>query len=83
MAEEASVEYQRVLDTVYAKAAPLVGCGEVTTSIPALTTVDASRPGLALATIDGDVYGAGDWQIPFSIRGTRSSTPARWWSRTD
>jgi glutaminase len=62
------VEYQRVLDTVYAKAAPLVGCGHVTTTIPVLTTVDSRRLGLALATIEGDVYGAGDWQTPFSIQ---------------
>lgn len=62
------MEYQRVLDIVYAKAAPLVGCGDVTTTIPALTTIDAARLGLALATIDGEVYGAGDWQTPFSIQ---------------
>jgi glutaminase len=62
------VEYQRILDIVCAKTAPLVGCGEVTTTVPALTTIDASRLGLALATVDGEIYGAGDWQTPFSIQ---------------
>ncbi len=62
------MEFQRVLETAYAKAAPLVGCGQVTTTIPALTTIDASRLGLALATIDGEVYGTGDWQTPFSVQ---------------
>lgn len=60
--------YQRVLDTVLAETSPLAACGQVTTTIPALTTVDPSRLGLALATIDGEVYGAGDWQTPFSIQ---------------
>ncbi len=62
------MEFQRVLETAYAKAAPLVGCGQVTTTISALTTIDASRLGLALATIDGEVYGTGDWQTPFSVQ---------------
>ena len=62
------MKLQRVLRSVYAKAAPLVGCGQVSTTIPALATVDASRLGLALATIDGEVHGVGDWRTPFSVQ---------------
>ena len=50
------------------RVAPFIGCGRLAESIPALTTVDPSRFGLALATVDGAVYGVGDWQIPFSIQ---------------
>jgi glutaminase len=62
------VDYQNILDTVHATVAPLVGCGRRTESIPALTTVDPSRFGLALATVDGAAYGVGDWLTPFSIQ---------------
>jgi glutaminase len=62
------VDYEEILDSVQAAVAPLVGCGEVTANIPALATVDASRFGLALASVDGEVHGIGDWQVPFSIQ---------------
>jgi glutaminase len=62
------VDYEGLLGAVHAKAVPFVGCGEVAQTIPELARADASRLGLALATIDGKVYGAGDWQTPFSIQ---------------
>jgi glutaminase len=62
------VDYQNILDTVHATVAPLIGCGRRAECIPALTNVDPSRFGLALATVDGAVYGVGDWLTPFSIQ---------------
>jgi glutaminase len=62
------VDYQEILDSVHAAVAPLVGCGQVTTGIPALAAVRASHFAMALATVDGAVHGVGDWQVPFSIQ---------------
>jgi len=62
------VDYQEILDSVHATVAPLIGCGQVTPDIPALATVSAEHFGMALATVDGAVYGVGDWQVPFSIQ---------------
>jgi glutaminase len=63
-----TVDYQDVLDTVHETVAPTIGCGRRAEGIPALAAVDPSRFGLALATVDGAVYGVGDWQTPFSIQ---------------
>ena len=62
------MDYQGILDTVQAAVRPLIGCGRTTEQIPALTTVSPSRFGLALATVDGAVYGVGDWLMPFSVQ---------------
>jgi glutaminase len=62
------VDYQETLDVVYAKVTPEFGCGQVSSHIPSLTRVDATRFGLALATLDGASFGVGDWDTPFSIQ---------------
>jgi glutaminase len=62
------VQYQEILDAVHETVGPLIGCGRVADYIPALATVDPRRFGLALATTDGAVYGAGDWQMAFSVQ---------------
>jgi glutaminase len=62
------VEYQEILDAVHEKVSPLIGCGRVADYIPGLAAVDPRRFGLALATLDGAVYGVGDWQTAFSIQ---------------
>jgi len=62
------VPYQGILEAVHTTVSPLVGCGRVADYIPALTTVDPHRFGLALATTDGPVYGVGDSRTPFSLQ---------------
>jgi glutaminase len=62
------MQYQELLDAVHATVSPLIGCGRVADSIPELAAVDPRRFGLALATMDGAVYGVGDWQTAFSIQ---------------
>ncbi|MCY1047396.1 glutaminase [Corallococcus sp. bb12-1] len=62
------MDYQAVLHDVWAAVRPVVGQGRVATYIPALAAVDPRRFGMALATVDGDVYGVGDWREPFSIQ---------------
>ena len=42
--------------------------GRVADYIPALASVEASRCGIAFATIDGEVHAAGDAGLPFSIQ---------------
>jgi glutaminase len=42
--------------------------GQVADYIPALASVDASRCGIAFATLDGEVHVAGDADMPFSIQ---------------
>ncbi|MFI9273003.1 glutaminase [Kitasatospora sp. NPDC052896] len=58
------LELQRALDA----ARPVLGTGRVADYIPALAAADPKSFGLALATVDGEVYGAGDWEQPFSIQ---------------
>lgn len=62
------MDYQAVLDEVAAYARPFAGHGQVADYIPALERVAADRFGIAIADIDGKVYGAGDWEIPFSVQ---------------
>ncbi|MFE3113638.1 glutaminase [Kitasatospora indigofera] len=42
--------------------------GRVADYIPALAEADPAQFGMAIATVDGEVYGAGDWEQPFSIQ---------------
>jgi len=47
---------------------PLAGAGKVASYIPSLGEVPADNFGMCVAMADGAVYGAGDWQKPFSIQ---------------
>ncbi|MEU6118574.1 glutaminase [Streptomyces sp. NPDC047117] len=62
------MDYQGVLEEVAAQAKPLVRQGKVADYIPALECVSPDRFGIALADIHGDVYGVGDWEVPFSVQ---------------
>jgi glutaminase len=62
------VDYQAVLEEVAAFARPLVGRGQVADYIPALARVDTDHFGMAVADVDGGVYGVGDWERPFSVQ---------------
>ncbi len=44
------------------------GAGSVADYIPALARVDPRRFGIAVADVDGAVYGTGDWETPFSLQ---------------
>src|SRR3954447_4432361 len=59
---------QGVLDDVLDEVGPLVGNGVPALSIPVLRHVDVNRVGIAVATVDGRVHGAGAWNEPFSIQ---------------
>ncbi len=59
---------QTLLDDLVSEAAPFAAQGRVADYIPALAKVDPSRFGLALATVEGELVGSGDWQVPFSLQ---------------
>ncbi|MBB4891360.1 glutaminase [Streptomyces olivoverticillatus] len=62
------MDYQAVLEEVAAFARPLVGRGQPADYIPALAEVDTGHFGMAVADVDGGVYGVGDWERPFSVQ---------------
>jgi glutaminase len=62
------MDLQVLLDDLAREAAPLSVTGKVADYIPALAAVDPARFGIALATVDGQLVGSGDWRVPFSIQ---------------
>ncbi|MFE6837988.1 glutaminase [Streptomyces sp. NPDC057705] len=57
-----------MLERIAADIAPLLGSGTPAEYIPALAGVDPRHFGMAVADLDGNVFGVGDWQVPFSAQ---------------
>jgi glutaminase len=64
----APVDYQQLLEQSMAAALRTRGLGRVADYIPALATADPDAFGMALATAEGEIYGVGDCEQPFSIQ---------------
>jgi len=64
----ARVDIQQLVKDVLADVEVYRGHGEVASYIPALAAVDPRKLALAIACKDGQVYGAGDADEPFSIQ---------------
>jgi glutaminase len=62
------VDLTRCLTDLLAQARQLPAQGKVADYIPALSEVSPERLGIAVATLDGKVFAAGDSHIPFSIQ---------------
>ncbi|MFD5145626.1 glutaminase [Streptomyces sp. NPDC058401] len=62
------MDYQALLEQVATDIAPLIGSGTTAEYIPALASVDPRQFGMAIADLDGNVYGVGDWKTPFSTQ---------------
>jgi glutaminase len=62
------MDLQALLDDLAREAAPFAAQGRVADYIPALAAVDPARFGIALAPMDGQVLGSGDWRAPFSVQ---------------
>lgn len=62
------VDYRRLLEEAMDEARPALGRGRVADYIPALARADAGAFGMALATVDGEVHGVGEWRSPFSVQ---------------
>src|SRR5260370_39307660 len=55
-------EYERVLERVAGAVRGVLGSGRVPDQIPVLASADPYMFGLAVATVEGDVYGLGEWR---------------------
>ena len=62
------VDYRPVLDRVADAARGLLGGGRVADQIPVLAGADPHAFGLAVATVEGEVHGVGEWRRRFSIQ---------------
>jgi glutaminase len=61
-------EYERVLGRVADAVQDVLGSGRVPDQIPALASADPRTFGLAVASVDGEVHGVGEWRRRFSIQ---------------
>ena len=61
-------EYERILDRVAGAVRGVPGSGRVPDQIPVLASADPQTFGLAVATVDGEVHGVGEWRRRFSIQ---------------
>ncbi|MBW9062080.1 glutaminase [Rhizobium herbae] len=62
------LDLQSIVDDIYRELTPRLGEGKVADYIPQLARVDPTRFGMAVVTVDGSVYRAGDAEMPFSIQ---------------
>ncbi|MER5775064.1 glutaminase [Streptomyces sp. NPDC002039] len=61
-------DYQGLLERIAADIAPVIGRGTPAEYIPALASVDPAQFGMAVVDLEGNAYGVGDWQVPFSTQ---------------
>ncbi|MDC7996232.1 glutaminase [Altibacter sp. HG106] len=62
------VDYQEILNSIYAKLQKRVDKGKVASYIPELANVPKEKFGIYLNRIKGENYCVGDWEEPFSIQ---------------
>src|SRR5690606_1564953 len=63
-----SMDVQGLLDDIRESLTPIIGQGEVADYIPGLAGVHQAHFGMAVVMPDGEAYGTGDWEQPFSIQ---------------
>ena len=63
-----NTRYKDIIEQIYREVKALPADGNVADYIPALANVDPEQFGIAIATIDGEVIGVGDYQSKFSIQ---------------
>ena len=68
MTTNATTSFQPVLDRIAEEIADLTDRGTPADYIPALAAGDPTDFGMAVAELDGTVYGVGDWRHPFSTQ---------------
>lgn len=64
----ATVITNSMLESILTDVKPLIGQGKVADYIPALASVDGAKLGIAISTVDGQHFSAGDAQERFSIQ---------------
>ena len=71
------MDYKEVIDNIYNEVKPLFGQGKVADYIPALANINPRQYGIAIATLDGQIVGTGDYQTKFSIQSISKSLYSR------
>lgn len=61
-------DYQTILNTIYAEVLPRLGEGHVATYIPELAKVPIDQFGMAIYTLDGQLFSVGDAKTRFSAQ---------------
>lgn len=61
-------DYQSILQTIYAEVLPRLGEGQVASYIPELAKVPIEQFGMAIYTLDGQLFSIGDAQTRFSAQ---------------
>ena len=67
-ASTSSLTFQPILERIAEEIERTPGRGRPADYIPALAACDPRRFGMAVAELDGSVYGVGDWREPFSTQ---------------
>ncbi len=62
------MDYQAIIEEVYQEVQSENLRGKVANYIPELARVNPDQFGIALVDLNGNVYGVGDYQVPFSIQ---------------
>jgi glutaminase len=62
------MNYQAILDEIHHEVLRLLPCGTVATYIPQLASVSPQKFGMAVQTVDGEVFQVGQALEPFSIQ---------------
>ncbi len=62
------MQYNKILEEIHEEVKPFLGRGKVADYIPALGEVDPGKYGMAIATVDGNIYKIGDAGDNFSIQ---------------
>jgi glutaminase len=62
------MDYQQLIEEVYEEVKSKNPRGKVADYIPELAEVDGNRFGIALVDLEGNVFGVGDYEVPFSIQ---------------
>ena len=62
------MDVQALLDDIRESLNPIIGQGDVADYIPDLAGVHQAHFGMAVVMPDGEAFGTGDWQQPFSIQ---------------
>lgn len=63
-----TMDVQALLDDIYESLAPMIGQGDVADYIPSLAGVHPAHFGMSVLLPDGQIFGVGDWEQPFSIQ---------------
>lgn len=62
------MDYKDILKEIYDEVKPLLGKGKVADYIPALSKVDAKNLGIAVVSVDGEIFKIGDTDTCFSVQ---------------